>query len=188
MNVIFQLIMIIDNKINPHIETPEKITEEEINEIIKINNEINYNLDDTMENIEINKENEAAKTTTLEEANFFNNKFNLSVNHKDNIVNNFTNFTKSEVTNKDIDINKKKEDKKEFEQFSLFKQDEKCKRIITDLKIDAETNSFKYDNKEYYLYTPKNQRNCNKISLKCKIYRANENHLTGKKKNYVMDK
>ena len=73
------------------------------------------------------------------------------MNHKDNNVNNFINFTKTSVANKDIDINKEKEEKKEFEQFSLFKPDEKCKRIITDLKIDAETNSFKHDNKEYYL-------------------------------------
>ena len=83
-----------DNEINPHIETPEKITEEEIKEIIKINNELNYNLEDTMENIEINKENEAAKSTTLEEANFFNNKYKLSLNHKDNNVNNFINIIK----------------------------------------------------------------------------------------------
>ena len=111
-----------DIEINPHIETPEKVTEEEIKEIIKINNQLNYNLEDKMENIEINKENEAAKTTTLEEANFFNNKYNLSVNHKDNNVNNFINFTKTSVANNDIDINREKEGKRNWNSLVYLSQ------------------------------------------------------------------
>ena len=133
-----------------------------------------------MENIKINKENEAAKTTTLEEANFFNNKYKISLNHKDNNENNFTNNKKQTLLIKILILIKQRR-KNCIRTFNIFKPDEKFKWIITDLKIDAKTNLFKYDNKEYYLYSPKNQRKRNKISWKCKIYRSKEHKLVWKK-------
>ena len=53
--------------------------------------------------------------------------------------------------------------------------------LLTDLHIDESVKKCSYKNKDYYIYTPSKQRNCNTISWKCIIFRSKETYLKGKR-------
>ena len=167
-----------------NIYNEEEITNSEIDEVIKNNynedNQFDYLDKDDNDNNDINLINNNNNFNDLNDIyKILNSNNNSKVKENDSKTK--VNCNHISINNEGIKSNNQKDNINNVNN-NIIQNIINQKYILNDLKINVETKVFTYRNKDYYLYTPKKQRNCNKLTWKCKLYRSNEIKLKGSRR------